>query len=378
MSTDQKFTVRRVPPFRGDIVGSFLRPAALKKARSEFKEGKISAAELRNVEDQEIRRLVEKEKAAGLKSVTDGEFRRSWWHLDFLWGLNGVEKKLSQKGYPFHGLETRPETIRLSGRIRFGDHPFLKHFQFLRDAAGSSVIPRQTIPAPAQLWAELFREGNREETAAVYPDLEKLKEDIITAYRDAVRAFYQIGCRNLQLDDCTWGMLCDKNYRNFLKKSGGDPDKDARLFAELDNGVLKGRPSDMTVCMHICRGNYHSSWASSGGYEPVAETLFGSVGVDAFYLEFDSDRAGGFEPLCHIRNQMVVLGLVTTKSPVLESPDLLRKRVAEASKYLPLDRLCLGTQCGFASTEEGNLLTEEEQWKKVRLVLETARSIWGE
>ena len=379
MSNQKKsFSVRRLPPFRGDIVGSFLRPKALKEARAKYKTGKIGARDLRAVEDGEIRKLVEKEKAVGLKSVTDGEFRRSWWHLDFMWGLDGVEKKLSRHGYPFHGLETRPETVRLSGKIRFGEHPFLRDFKFLKEAAGDSVVARQTIPAPAQLWAELFRDGNAEETRAVYPDAEKLRDDIVRAYRDAVQAFYKAGCRNLQLDDCTWGMLCDRGYREFLKSSGGDPGADARLFAELDSRVAADHPADMAVNLHVCRGNYHSAWAASGGYEAVAQTLFGGVGVDAFYLEYDSDRAGGFEPLRFIKNQLVVLGLVTSKSPALEDPALLRRRIAEAAEYVPLDRLCLSTQCGFASTEEGNVLTEEEQWDKVRLVLRTARSVWAD
>lgn len=367
---------RTLPPFRADVVGSFLRPEALKEARRRRQESAISAEELRRIEDDEIRGLVEKEKAAGLQGVTDGEFRRSWWHLDFMWGLEGIEKKTVASGYRFHDENTRAESVRLTGKIRFGSHPFLKDFAFLNSIAGDAVA-RQTIPSPAQLWAELFRTGNEAETKAVYPDSDELKRDVIQAYRDAIQAFYRAGCRNLQLDDCTWGMMVDPNYWSAVRQSGGDPDRQAQLFADLDRLAVKGRPADMAVTMHVCRGNYHSTWASSGGYEPIAETLFGNVDVDAFYLEYDSDRAGGFEPLRFIRNQMVVLGLVTSKSPVLEDPEQIKRRIAEAQKYLPLERLCLSPQCGFASTEEGNRLTEEDQWNKIRLIRKTAAEIWG-
>lgn len=366
---------RTLPPFRADIVGSFLRPEALKEARRQREAGSLSPEGLREAEDREIRKLVARERAEGLQSVTDGEFRRSWWHLDFMWGLDGVEKKQVESGYHFNSMDTRAESIRLTGKLHFGDHPFLHHFAFLNSIADGAVA-RQTIPSPAQLWAELYRDGNRAETEAVYPDAEELKHDLVQVYRDAIQAFYRAGCRNLQMDDCTWGMLVDPDFRAIMQKAGGSPDEAAKLYAELDHLVLQGRPADMAVNMHICRGNYHSAWAGAGGYEPVAETLFGTVDVDAFYLEYDSDRAGGFEPLRFIRGQMVVLGLVTTKSPVPESEETLVRRVKEAEKYLPLDRLCLSPQCGFASTEEGNLLTEEDQWNKIRLVRKTAEEIW--
>lgn len=373
----QRVLPRAVPPFRADIVGSFLRPEAIKQARLQRQNHEISAEELRAVEDAEIRTLVRKEKEAGLQGVTDGEFRRSWWHLDFMWGLNGVEKKAAEEGYRFHGLETRGETVRLTGKIKFQDHPFLKDFAFLKSEAGDSAVARQTIPSPAQFWVELMRAGNQEETASVYPNRDDLAQDVVNAYRDAVQAFYQAGCRNLQLDDCTWGMLVDPNYRNMVQKSGGDPDREAEFYAELDSQAIQGHPTDMAVNMHVCRGNYHSTWAGSGGYEPVAKTLFGKVGVDAFYLEYDSDRAGGFEPLRFMNNQMVVLGLITSKQPELEEKEQVKRRIQEAAAFLPYERLCLSTQCGFASTEEGNLLTEEDQWKKVRLVREIADEVWG-
>ncbi len=370
-------TKRIVPPFRADIVGSFLRPETIKEARTKWQKGKMTAEALRAVEDEEIRKLVQKEKEIGLQGVTDGEFRRSWWHLDFMWGLDGVEKKDVKEGYHFHGLSTRAETIRLSGKIKFGDHPFLKDFRFLKSVAGDSVIARQTIPSPAQFWVELFRPGNEEETTAVYQNRDELAADVIQAYRDAIQAFYNAGCRNLQLDDCTWGMLVDSNYRRSLSESGGDPDGEAKFYAYLDSAAIENRPGDMAVNMHICRGNYHSTWAGSGGYEPIAETLFGTVNVDGFYLEYDSDRAGGFEPLRFIKNQLVVLGLVTSKSPELEDKEKVKRRIAEAAEFVPLDRLCLSPQCGFASTEEGNILTKEDQWKKLRLIREIANEVWG-
>lgn len=373
----QRVLPRTVPPFRADIVGSFLRPEAIRQARLKRQHHEISAEELRAVEDTEIRELVKKEKEAGLQGVTDGEFRRSWWHLDFMWGLNGVAKKAASEGYRFHGLETRGETVQLTGKIKFQDHPFLKDFAFLKSVAGDSAVARQTIPSPAQFWVELMRAGNQKETASVYPNRDDLAQDVVNAYRDAVQTFYRAGCRNLQLDDCTWGMLVDRNYRDMVQKSGGDPDKEAEFYAELDSLAIQGHPTDMAVNMHVCRGNYHSTWAGSGGYEPVAKTLFGKVGVDAFYLEYDSDRAGGFEPLRFIKDQRVVLGLITSKQPELEEKEQIKRRIREAAAFLPYDRLCLSPQCGFASTEEGNLLTEEDQWNKVRLVREIADEVWG-
>jgi len=375
--SNQNFTQRTIPPFRADIVGSFLRPEIIRDARSKFQSSQIMAEALRAVEDEEIRKLVNKEKEIGLQGVTDGEFRRSWWHLDFMWGLDGIEKKEVKEGYHFHGIDTRAETVRLSGKIKFGDHPFLRDFLYLNNIAGNSAIARQTIPSPAQVWVELFREGNQAETTAVYRNREELAADLIQAYRDAIQAFYRAGCRNLQLDDCTWGMLVDSNYRRFLSESGGDPDREAKFYAYLDSEAIQGHPSDMSVTMHVCRGNYHSAWAGSGGYEPIAEALFGTVEVDGFYLEYDSDRAGGFEPLRFIKNQLVVLGLVTSKSPALEDKAQVKQRIAEAAKFVSLDRLCLSPQCGFASTEEGNLLTEEDQWKKLRLIREIADEVWG-
>lgn len=367
---------RNTAPFRADIVGSFLRPQALKKARRKFERREISAGELREIEDAEIVKLVEKQQAIGLQAVTDGEFRRSWWHLDFMWGLEGVEKRSIEKGYQFQGVETRAETASLTGKIRFGGHSMLKDYQFLRTAAGEAGLARQTIPAPAQFLAELQRGGNQAITSAVYDNTEELIGDIAAAYRDAIQAFYAAGCRNLQLDDCTWGMLCDKAYWEERQQQGVDAAAIAGLYARVNREAIQGRPSDMAITMHVCRGNYHSTWAASGGYEPVAEVLFGIEGVDGYYLEFDTERAGDFAPLRFIKDQQVVLGLVSSKNGELECKADIIARLAEATKFVPIDQLCLSPQCGFASTEEGNILTEEQQWAKLRLIKEVADEVW--
>lgn len=367
---------RAVAPFRADIVGSFLRPPVLKEARRKFQNKEISAEHLQKIEDAEIARLVEQQKAAGLRAVTDGEFRRSWWHLDFMWGLEGVEKRSIDQGYRFQGLETRAETASLTGKIRFAGHPMLAHYQFLQKAAGDTVSARQAIPAPAQLLAELQRGENKAITDAVYNNTEELIADIAAAYRKAIQAFYAAGCRNLQLDDCTWGMLCDKAYWEARQQEGVDAAAIARLYARVNNEALRERPADMVITMHVCRGNYHSTWAASGGYEPVAEILFGTVKVDAFYLEFDTERAGGFAPLRFIKDQQVVLGLISSKSGELENKADIIARLAEAAEYVPINQLCLSPQCGFASTEEGNILTEEQQWAKLRLIKEIADQVW--
>ncbi len=310
--------------------------------------------------------------------MTDGEFRRSWWHLDFMWGLDGVEKRAIDKGYQFNGLETRAETVRLNGKIDFSDHPMLEHYKYLTAVTKGDVIAKQTIPAPAQFLAELQRGENKADTDAVYDNIDDLVQDIAEAYRKAIRAFYNIGCRYLQFDDCTWGMLSNRDYWENRQKEGVNLEDVAKLYSRVNNAALEGRPDDMVITMHVCRGNYHSAWASSGSYEPVAEILFGSTDVDAFFLEYDSDRAGGFEPLRFIKNQQVVLGLITSKSPELENKEEIKKRITEATKYVPLHRLSLSPQCGFASTEEGNVLTEEEQWAKIRLVQQIAKEVWGE
>ncbi|BAH06970.1 5-methyltetrahydropteroyltriglutamate--homocysteine S-methyltransferase [Clostridium kluyveri] len=374
--TFENTVVRNAPPFRWDIVGSFLRPQSIKEARTKYENKEISQNDLHKIENEEIIKLVEMEKKVGLKSVTDGEFRRSWWHLDFMWGLEGVKKHVIEKGYQFNGLETRAETAQLTGKISSKNHPMVKHFKFLKSIAGEDAIARQTIPAPAQFLAEMQRRENKKITESFYKDLEELIVDIAAAYRDVIKQFYEAGCRNLQLDDCTWGMFCDTDYWKSRQRENVDAGEIAKLYARVNNEAIKDHPKDMIITMHVCRGNYHSTWASSGGYESIAEILFGTVAVDAFYLEYDSERAGGFEPLRFIKNQQVVLGLITSKSPKLEDKETVKARIKEASKYVPINQLCLSPQCGFASTEEGNILTEEEQWNKIRLVKKIAEEVW--
>ncbi|WP_310549821.1 5-methyltetrahydropteroyltriglutamate--homocysteine S-methyltransferase [Paenibacillus glufosinatiresistens] len=378
MSTVTNGTTRRTrTPYRHDMVGSFLRPQALKDAREKWARGEIPAEELRAVEDAEIIRLVEKQKSVGLKAVTDGEFRRSWWHLDFMWGLDGVVKAESGQGYLFHGIETRAETARLTGRIRFtADHPFLDHYRFLHRLAGDDAVARQTLPAPAQFLAELQRPENAASTAAVYADADRLLTDIAAAYREAILAFYEAGCRSIQLDDCTWGMLCDAGFRETLERSGGSAEDAAAAYARVNREAIRGLPEDLAVTTHVCRGNYASAWASSGGYEPVADTLFGMEEYDGYYLEFDTDRSGGFAPLSALGDRQVVLGLISSKDGELEDKDAIVGRVREAARIVGLDHICLSPQCGFASTEEGNLLTEEQQWRKLELIKEIADELW--
>ncbi|MFL0166526.1 5-methyltetrahydropteroyltriglutamate--homocysteine S-methyltransferase [Candidatus Clostridium helianthi] len=367
---------RSVAPFRADIVGSFLRPEVIKEARAKFQNQEILSSELRRIEDEEIIKLVRKQKELGLKAVTDGEFRRSWWHLDFMWGLDGVEKRVLEAGYKFNGLETRAETATLTGKIDFSNHPMLEHYKFLRSISGDDIVARQTIPAPAQFLAELQRGENKEITESIYKNIDELILDIANAYKKAIKAFYNEGCRNLQLDDCTWGMLCDKKYWEARQQEGVDTNDIAKLYAKVNNLAIEDHPEDLVITMHVCRGNYNSTWAGSGGYEPVAEILFGTVNVDGFYLEYDTDRAGDFAPLRFIKNQQVVLGLISSKTGILENKEEVKERIREATKYVDINQVCLSPQCGFASTEEGNILTEEEQWNKIKLVREISEEIW--
>ncbi|WP_163581228.1 5-methyltetrahydropteroyltriglutamate--homocysteine S-methyltransferase [Gracilibacillus saliphilus] len=368
---------RTVTPFRYDNVGSFLRPEKLKKARASFTKGTITEQELKQVEDESIIELVQKQKEVGLKAITDGEFRRSWWHLDFMWGLNGVKKEVIDQGYQFNGEETRPETARLTGRISGENHPFVEHFAFVNQFAHDDVIARQTIPAPAQFLAELQRPENSDVTATIYSDIEELITDIAKAYQTVIRDLYDAGCRSLQIDDCTWGMLVDPKY--WASRHGSaNVQEVGELNLRVNNAALANLPEDLIVTTHVCRGNYHSTWASSGGYDPIANILFSKENVSAYYLEFDTERSGGFEPLAHVPDdRLVVLGLFSSKTGELEDKDAIKARIKEATKYVDLERLCISPQCGFASTEEGNILTEEQQWKKLRLIKEVAEEIWG-
>lgn len=361
-----------------DTVGSFLRPERLKNARNEYGKGLITKNELTEIENEEIINIVNKQKEIGLEVVTDGEFRQSYWHLDFFWGFEGVEHNLMPHGYFFHDEETRNDSARLNGKVKFSpNHPYLEYFKFLKSIAGEDVLLRQSIPAPAQFYAELVRESNEEKVNEIYPNREELFKDISKAYRDTILALYNLGCRDIKIDDCTWGMLCDQNFWKNMAGENYNPDELQNIYLLLNNEALKDLPKDLRISTHVCRGNYHSTWATSGGYEPIAEHLFAKENVDNFYLEFDDDRSGDFKPLQHIpKDKNVVLGLITSKKPNLEEKDLIISRIKEASKYVDLDRLSLSPQCGFASTEEGNKLTEEEQWNKIKLIQQIAEEVW--
>ncbi|MBK4112303.1 cobalamin-independent methionine synthase II family protein [Cronobacter sakazakii] len=365
---------RQHAPFRADIVGSFLRPDAIKQARQQFAAGEIDAAHLRKIEDDAIRHAVEQQCACGLHVVTDGEFRRAWWHLDFFGALQGVELVEVNQGIQFNGIQTKAQSVRVTGKVAFGDHPMLEDFRFLKSVSGNAE-PKMTIPSPSVLH---FRGGAAAIDRNVYPDLKDYFDDLATTWRDAIRAFYDAGCRYLQLDDTVWAYLCSDDQRRQIRERGDDPDELARIYARVLNQALEGKPEDLTIGLHVCRGNFRSSWIAEGGYEPVAEVLFGTVNVDAFFLEYDNDRSGDFAPLRFIRpgKQQVVLGLITTKNGELENPELIKARLEEAAKYVDINQICLSPQCGFASTEEGNSITPAEQREKVRLVTSVAGEVW--
>jgi len=365
---------RTKPPFRADHVGSLLRPPPLKDARAKRAQGAITPAQLKEIEDREIEKVVKKQEDVGLKLATDGEFRRSWWHFDFFRGLDGVTFYTADHGIQFHGVQTKADAIKITGKIGFSGHPMLEHFKFLK--AHTRVVPKMTIPAPSTFH---FRQGRAAISKEVYPELDPFFADLATAYRRAIRAFYDAGCRYLQLDDTAWAMLCDPNERAQSKGRGDDPDALPKRYGRLTNAALDGKPADMTITMHSCRGNFRSTFIASGGYEFVAKELLGNTGLDGYFLEYDSERAGGFEPLRFFPkgNKQLVLGLVTSKSGKLEKKDDIKRRIDEATKYIALDQLCLSPQCGFASTEEGNVLAEAEQWAKLRMIVELADEVWG-
>jgi 5-methyltetrahydropteroyltriglutamate--homocysteine methyltransferase len=364
---------RTAPPFRADHVGSLLRPAALKEARAKRASGGISAAELAAVEDREIGRILRKQDEIGLQTATDGEFRRSWWHLDFLWGLDGVERYVMEQGVAFAGVHTRPEGARVVGKVGFSSHPMLDHFRFIK--ARTSRTPKMTIPAPSALYG---RTGRDAVSRAVYPDLDAFFADVGAAYRNAVRAFADAGCRYLQLDEVYIAMLCDPGYRALQTRRGDDPQRLAETYADLINTAMSDIPDGMMVTMHLCRGNYRSTFAGAGAYDAVADVLFDRIKVHGYFMEYDSDRAGSFGPLRLLpHDRFAVLGLVTTKTGQLESRDEIRRRIDAAAAFADIGRLCLSPQCGFASTEEGNVLAENEQWAKLRMVVDVAREVWG-
>ena len=364
---------RVTPPFRADHVGSLLRPAALKEAREKFAKGEITREALKAVEDREIARVISKQEEVGLQSVTDGEFRRSWWHLDFLWGLDGIEKYVMDSGVAFAAVTTRNEGVKVTGKIGSARHPMIEHFKFV--AAHSKRTPKITIPAPSALYG---RPAKPPIDGAVYPRLDAMFDDLGQAYKKAVRAFADAGCRYLQLDEVFIAMLCDEKYRQQMKARGDDPEKLGALYGDLINTAMSDIPADMTITMHMCRGNYKSTYMGAGGYEAVQEILFNKIKVHGFFMEYDSPRAGSFDPLKLLpKDKTVVLGLVTTKTGQLESRDEIKRRIEEAARFTSLEQLCLSPQCGFASTEEGNTLAEEEQWAKLRMIVELAQEVWG-
>jgi 5-methyltetrahydropteroyltriglutamate--homocysteine methyltransferase len=364
-----------IAPFRADEVGSLLRTPALKQARARREKGEITPAQLQAVEDEEIARIVRKQEEVGLELATDGEFRRSWWHFDFFEHLKGIEIYQADRGIQFKGVETKPRALRVTAKLDFpADHPMLAHFRFLK--ANTRVVPKMTIPAPTVIH---FRNGRTSVSKEVYPDLGPYFDDLAALYGKAIKAFYDAGCRYLQLDDTVWAYLCSKEQLDGARQRGDDPDKLPAIYARMINTALESKPADMVVTTHVCRGNFRSTWISEGGYEPVAEVMLGALDYDGFFLEYDTDRAGGLEPLRFLPKgkKRVVVGLVTSKSGELEKKDDIKRRLDEASRYAPLEQLCLSPQCGFASTEEGNVLTEDQQWAKLSMIVEIAREVWG-
>jgi methionine synthase II (cobalamin-independent) len=353
---------------------SLLRTAPLKEARARRETGDISADELKAVEDREIAAIIRKQEDIGLQAVTDGEFRRAFWNYDFLGALPGVEAYLGERKIKFQGVNPKPMMLRITGRLgTFSTHPMLEHFKFLKSHA--RTLPKMTIPSPSSLH---FRYGRDAVPESIYPDMGDFYRDLGQTYRLAIQAFAGAGCRYLQLDEVNFAYLCDPNLRTQVANRGDDPEKLPSIYADTINAAISDIPSDMTIVMHLCRGYFQSTYVASGGYEPVAEILFNAIKVHGYFMEYDSDRAGGFEPLRFVpRGKTVVLGLITSKSGRLESRDDLKRRIDAATKYLPLEQLCLSPQCGFASTEEGNILAEEEQWAKLRMIVELADEIWG-
>lgn len=370
--------LRTKPPFRADEVGSLLRPPSIKEARAKHEKGEISDAVLSEIEDSEIVKVVKKQADIGLKLATDGEFRRIWWHFDFLSHLTGCELYHPDHGIQFTGIQTRNDSIRVIGKLDFpADHPMLAHFKFLKaqcDALG--ITAKMTIPSPAVLH---FRGGRKAISKDAYPDLDSFFDDLGKTYKKAVKAFYDAGCRYLQLDDTVWAYLCSQDELQKARERGDDPDGLQQTYARVINAAIKDRPKDMVITTHVCRGNFRSTWISSGGYEPVAETMLAGTDYDGYFLEYDSDRAGGFEPLRFLPkgNKVVVVGVITSKFGELEGKDDIKRRLDEAAKFAPLEQLALSPQCGFASTEEGNILSENEQWAKLKLAVDVSNEVWG-
>ncbi|WP_028243416.1 5-methyltetrahydropteroyltriglutamate--homocysteine S-methyltransferase [Pseudobutyrivibrio ruminis] len=364
-------------PGKYDFVGSFLRPQALKDAKALYQNGKLSEEEYNKVVDEEIAKVVAKQKELGFHIITDGEFRRSFWHLDFMWGLEGVAHENNGSGVKFDAELALLDDTFLIGKIRAKAHPFVEYFKFLKQFEDENTIAKYTIPAPAQTFQQMIVPGNYEITRKFYPTNEELIHDIGVAYQDIIKQFYNAGCRNLQLDDCTWGAIVGDAAKQRYKSLGIDLEDVKQQLLDVNNLALENKPEDMIITSHICRGNYHSTFFNSGAYDSVADYVFAQENVNALFLEYDDARSGGFAPLAKVSpDKTVVLGLITTKTPKLEDKDAIKKRIYEAAKYIPLERLCLSPQCGFASCEIGNKLTEEEQWAKLALVKEIAEEVF--
>ncbi len=365
------------PPFRADHVGSLLRPKEVLQAREDLKAGKIAAADLRRIEDAAIGKAVKMQEEIGLEGVTDGEFRRASWHMDFIYQVGGVEKSQDNMKVQFKnekgGIEFTPAALRVAGKLKLGKCIFGEDFLYLKSVA--KATPKLTIPSPSMMH---YRGGRAAIDAGVYPDLKGFWNDLAQVYAKEIAELYKLGCTYLQLDDTSLAYLNDPAQREHIAHLGGDPEAQHITYIEVINQALADKPAGMTVCTHMCRGNFRSSWVASGGYDHVAEALFGRLKVDGFFLEYDDARSGGFEPLRFVpKGKMVVLGLVTTKKGALERKDDLKRRIDEAAKYVPLEQLCLSPQCGFSSTLEGNALTVDEEIAKLRLIVETAREVWG-
>jgi 5-methyltetrahydropteroyltriglutamate--homocysteine methyltransferase len=366
---------RSRPPFRADHVGSLLRPAALKEARAKRERGEIDANALTQLEDEEIRKLIARQEAIGLESITDGEFRRASWQTDFLRELPGIETFLGDRKIQFKGgAQPKQWVSRVKEKLGgFSGHPQIAHWKFVADNTRQTA--KVTIPSPSALH---FRQGRAAVPEAIYPDMADFYRDLGALYAKVVRAFADAGCRYLQLDEVNLAYLCDPSLREHVRARGDDPDTLPLTYAGMINAAIADIPSDMTITMHLCRGNFRSNFVASGGYEPVADILFNTINVHGYFMEYDSERAGGFEPLRFLpAGKQVVLGLVTSKTGELESRDTIRRCIDEAAKHAPLNQLCLSPQCGFASTEEGNVLAEDEQWAKLGMIVEVAEEVWG-
>ncbi len=371
----RKKMTKILAPSKFDVVGSFLRPRDLKIAREKFSKGEISGEELREVEDREIEKLVKKQKEAGLKIISDGEFRRSWWHFDFFWGLNGIEKYTLAEDelIHFHGETLRPDGVKIVGKIGGKNHPFLDHYKFVKGFEDENTVAKQTIPSPAQLLRGVYnqiKEGNP------YEDVGEFIKDVAEAYGDFFQEIYDIGCRNLQLDDCAWGSVVDPNFAERFHVDAKSVEELKEEYLKINNDAIEKAPEGLNITTHICRGNYKSHYASEGSYDSVADYVLAREKVSAFYLEYDDERSGDFKALAKIpTGKKVVIGIVTSKRPELEDKEELKKRIKEATRYIPLENICISPQCGFSSTEEGNAVTEEDQWKKIALLKEVAEEV---